>query len=276
MYVSRKYKTVTYENRCQIQEILKNNKSITIMEIAEGEVIKMENDKAINCLMELLKGENFMSADYTNIALQNGTNLNVLREIYLCACDKISVKDVQEVIDNRKTDIAGYLRKIRYQKACGVIIGKGNNTLKDMSKLADAVQAKINTLGESIMTVEKKTGELSDMFVDIKPPQGAVTMPYAGVQQTATADVKREDEKTASFKRKRLKRRQKTDIAEYISLLKEEGYKSEQISYVLSLAEKGVTPAEMEEFIHPGISVDMMEKIRLMKKKTRNKDVEES
>ena len=41
----------------------------------------MENDKAINCLMELLKGENFMSADYTNIALQNGTNLNVLREI---------------------------------------------------------------------------------------------------------------------------------------------------------------------------------------------------
>ena len=137
----------------------------------------MENDKVINCLMELLKGENFMSADYTNIALQNGTNLNVLREIYLCACDKISVKDVQEVIDNRKTDVAGYLRKIRYQKACGVIIGKGNNTLKDMSKLADAVQAKINTLGESIMTVEKKTGELSDMFVDIKPPQGAVTMP---------------------------------------------------------------------------------------------------
>ena len=114
------------------------------------------------------------------------------------------------------------------------------------------------------------------MFVDIKPPQGAVTMPYAGVQQTATADVKREDEKTASFKRKRLKRRQKTDIAEYIGLLKEEGYKSEQISYVLSLAEKGVTPAEMEEFIHPGISVDMMEKIRRMKEKTRNKDVEES
>ena len=174
----------------------------------------MENDKVINCLMELLKGENFMSADYTNIALQNGTNLNVLREIYLCACDKISVKDVQEVIDNRKTDVAGYLRKIRYQKACGVIIGKGNNTLKDMSKLADAVQAKINTLGESIMTVEKKTGELSDMFVDIKPPQGAVTMPYAGVQQTAAADVKREDEKTASFKRKRLNRRQKNDIAE--------------------------------------------------------------
>ena len=63
----------------------------------------MENDKVINCLMELLKGENFMSADYTNIALQNGTNLNVLREIYLCACDKISVKDVQEVIDNRKS-----------------------------------------------------------------------------------------------------------------------------------------------------------------------------
>ena len=236
----------------------------------------MENDKAINCLMELLKGENFMSADYTNIALQNGTNLNVLREIYLCACDKISVKDVQEVIDNRKTDVAGYLRKIRYQKACGVIIGKGNNTLKDMSKLADAVQAKINTLGESIMTVEKKTGELSDMFVDIKPSQGAVTMPYAGVQQTAAADVKREDEKTASFKRKRLNRRQKNDIAEYISLLKEEGYKSEQISYVLSLAEEGVTPAEMEEFIHPGISVDMMEKIRRMKKKNRNKDVEES
>ena len=227
----------------------------------------MENDKVINCLMELLKGENFMSADYTNIALQNGTNLNVLREIYLCAC---------EVIDNRKTDIAGYLRKIRYQKACGVIIGKGNNTLKDMSKLADAVQAKINTLGESIMTVEKKTGELSDMFVDIRPPQGAVTMPYAGVQQTAAADVKREDEKTASFKRKRLNRRQKNDIAEYISLLKEEGYKSEQISYVLRLAEEGVTPAEMEEFIHPGISVDMMEKIRRMKKKNRNKDVEES
>lgn len=66
--------------------------------------------------------------------------------------------------------------------------------------------------------------------------------------------------KNSIIKRKRLKRRQKNDIAEYISLLKEEGYKSEQISYVLSLAEEGVTPAEMEEFIHPGISVDMMEK----------------
>ena len=60
------------------------------------------------------------------------------------------------------------------------------------------------------------------------------------------------------------------------SLLKEEGYKSEQISYVLRLAEEGVTPSEMEEFIHPGISIDMMEKIRRMKKKNRNKDVEES
>ena len=45
---------------------------------------------------------------------------------------------------------------------------------------------------------------------------------------------------------------------------------------MLSLAEEGVTPAEMEEFIHPGISVDMMKKIRRMKKKNRNKDVEES
>lgn len=35
MYISRKYKTVTYENRCQIQEMLKKNKSITIMEVAE-------------------------------------------------------------------------------------------------------------------------------------------------------------------------------------------------------------------------------------------------
>ena len=35
MYISRKYKTVTYENRCQIQEMLKTNKSITIMEVAE-------------------------------------------------------------------------------------------------------------------------------------------------------------------------------------------------------------------------------------------------
>ena len=35
MYISRKYNTVTYENRCQIQEMLKNNKSITIMEVAE-------------------------------------------------------------------------------------------------------------------------------------------------------------------------------------------------------------------------------------------------
>ena len=33
------------------------------------------------------------------------------------------------------------------------------------------------------------------MFVDIKPPQGAMTMPYAGVQQTAAADVKHEEEK---------------------------------------------------------------------------------
>lgn len=35
MYISRKYNTVTYENRCQIQEMLENNKSITIMEVAE-------------------------------------------------------------------------------------------------------------------------------------------------------------------------------------------------------------------------------------------------
>ena len=72
------------------------------------------------------------------------------------------------------------------------------------------------------------------------------------------------------------RRKLSSDQVRAIKLLKEEGYKSEQISYVLSLAEKGVTPAEMEEFIHPGISVDMMEKIRRMKEKTRNKDVEES
>lgn len=231
----------------------------------------MEKNPAIDSLLTLLqKAEAFVSNDYKNIALQYNTNLQVLREIYSCACDNIPAKEVIGVLE--KENAASYLRQLRYKIIANEVIGEGKNKLGDISAIADTIQNKLGTMEKTIQTLHDNSSELSELFVDIRPPSGAVVMSVTQESNFSTKNSRKSSENTVdTFKKKRLTRKQKTNVAAYIGLLKEEGYSSEQISYVLSLAEEGMKPVEIEEFIHPGLTIEMMEKIKNMKLKTNKK-----
>lgn len=252
----------------------------------------MGDNQSTECLKTLLQdAEPFVNDDYRNIALQYSTSLQILREIYSCACDNVPAKEVQGVLE-KKND-ASYLRQLRYERIVNEAIGDGKNKLADLSAIADTIHSKLASMEKTIKNLQENSSDLNELFVDIKPPKDAVVMSVAKNGLSAGAYVRSMDRSTTgennttalygrntasanegadskrSYSRKRrLTHRQKKDAAAYIALLKEEGYTSEQISYVLDLLESGMKPAETDSFIHPGLSVEMMEKLRLMKEKS--------
>lgn len=225
----------------------------------------MENPAIDNLLALLQKSEAFVSKDYKNIALQYNTNLQVLREIYVCACDNVPAKDVITMLE--KENAANYLRQLRYKMIANDIIGEGKNKLGDISAIADTIQGKLGSMEKTIKNLHDNSSELNELFVDLQPPSGAMVMSVAQDNHHAKdkSSKKANYAVADTFKKKKLNRRQKKNVAAYIGLLKEEGYSSEQISYVLDLCEGGMKPTEIEEFIHPGLTIEMMEKIRTMK-----------
>lgn len=256
----------------------------------------MGDNQSTECLKTLLQdAEPFVNDDYRNIALQYSTSLQILREIYSCACDNVPAKEVQGVLE-KKND-ASYLRQLRYERIVNEAIGDGKNKLADLSAIADTIHSKLASMEKTIKNLQENSSDLNELFVDMKPPKDAVVMSVAKNGLSVGAYVRSmdrsttgENNKTASYgrntasanegsdskraysRKRRLTHRQKKDAATYIALLKKEGYTSEQISYVLDLLESGMKPAETDSFIHPGLSVEMMEKLRLMKEKS-NKNI---
>lgn len=244
------------------------------MKIKDVIILKNNSNETCTNLINLIcKAEAFVNDDYKNTALQYSTNAQILREIYTCAWDSVPADEVSKVLES--TNDARAIRQLRYEFLTDRQLGKSKDKINDINAVMNVLEKKVSSVEKTFKELQQSSTDLQSMFVDNLPPQGALTVdktPAANtVNNSRVPDMSvSQMKKTGNFKRKRLTRKQKKDIVSYIDLLTSEGYSAAQVGYVLKCAEDGMSPVEIEEFIHPDLSVQMMEQIRVMKNKQKS------
>lgn len=185
-----------------------------------------------------------------------------------------------QIIENKQKFIGQIMTSKLPVRSCDEFLtdrqlGKSKDKINDINAVMNVLEKKVSSVEKTFKELQQSSTDLQSMFVDNLPPQGALTVDKTPAANTANnsrvPDMSvSQMKKAGNFKRKRLTRKQKKDIVSYIDLLTSEGYSAAQVGYVLKCAEDGMSPVEIEEFIHPDLSVQMMEQIRVMKNKQKS------
>lgn len=228
-------------------------------------------------LLALIGSEKFIGKEIQETAIKHQGDDQLLRELYCCAWDNLS----GDIPDDIRGDVKK-LRRYRYEYITNAKLGECKASISDINTIVETVEEKIASIGQTVTDLQKDAQGFSSMFNEVKPSAGSKTMnveeaaKQAGRDNQPVKSVPVPDSGTAEIvPKRRLSWKEKRDYAAYISLLTKEGYDREQIDYVFHLLEDGLKPQEIERFIHPGLTVWMMEKCRKLKERSKEKGKKE-
>lgn len=228
-------------------------------------------------LLALIGSEKFISKDIQETAIKHQGDDQLLRELYCCAWDNLS----GEIPENIREDVKK-LRRYRYEYITNAKLGECKARISDIDTIVETVEDKIASIGQTVSDLQKDAEGFSSMFREAKPSADSRTINVEEATKQAGGDRKPlksvpvpKSGTAEAVPKRRLSWREKRDYAAYISLLTKEGYDREQIDYVFHLLEDGLKPQEIERFIHPGLTVWMMEKCRKLKERSKEKGKKE-
>lgn len=251
-------------------------------------------NSAYEYLYATIQMADWISEEYKKIA-EHYKNHQALKELYLCICDGVSPdllevfvidKDIEEVLRKcRKKHLeSDFLRK--YSDAVeriSVITAKTEHEVKNMSTtvkfIADSIPVKRdrNELPEPIIVKEESI--ISNQLEKRKEEQSPVFKPDNELlKQQHEKTINLDDSKKISRKEKFTKpiefiinkyiRNPRRTVVDMLS----QGYSDEQISFIYSCIEEGMTSKEIDKFASPKINVETMKQLKKVVLKEREKN----
>lgn len=249
------------------------------------------SSKAYEYLYATIQTADWISDDYKKVA-ELYKNHSALKELYMCIYDGVNI-DVLEVmaVDDDIEEILKKCRKKhleseflrRYSDVVdriNVITTKTEYEVKNMSNtvkyIADSLPAKgsIQELPEPIAVKEERVEDES--YVESKTEDKQPIQEPIAVQVEKTS---KPEEKNKSYWREMLRdsigvlinkyrRNPRRTVVDMLS----QGYSDEQINFIYSCIEEGMTSKEIDKFADPKIKVETMEQLKKVVIKEREKN----
>lgn len=205
---------------------------------------KTESAKAEKYMAALIWFADWIPDGYKKLAVNNQGDVEILKGLYLCACDGVPVELAAEVLEN---DSAEELTAVRMEHIAGSLPEK---------------QAQQDP-GENVP--DSGTQEPEGQHLD-------ATMYSELSEHIGHSDVKQNVPKsgTGNLQKKRnLFFWRKRNMVRYIERLLAEGYDTNQMNFLLDCIEDGLTAAEIREFASPKLPVDVMWRLKMIEEKKR-------
>ena len=251
--------------------------------------VEMSN-KAYEYLYATIQTADWISDEYKRVA-EMYKNHAALKELYMCICDGVNIDvlevlaiddDIEEVLKKcRKKHLESDFLK-RYSDVVdriNVITTKTEYEVKNMSNtvkyIADVLPAKAKPveLPEPIVVKE----ELSETKVQVEPKAEEQS-----IKESAPLTVEKSpapEEKSKQNWREVLRdpigllmnkyrRNPRRTVVEMLA----HGYSDEQINFIYSCIEDGMTDKEINKFADPKIKVETMERLKKVVLKEREKN----
>ena len=247
-------------------------------------------------LYALIKCADWVSKPYKQLAEKNRARPDIMKELYMCACDGVPIEKAMEA--QEKNPPEGALRLVRrkflesettneYQEQLTGIKETTVTLEREVQQMSGMLKHIVENVTDfdalfpkEVGEVEKKIAQKQKLVQKGVPKSGTLeqikSVPKSGTQETEKEDVpefstqKQEKENVPKFgtkKRRRLPWEKTLEPAEFIERSLAQGYSSEQLEYLLDCMEEGVPVETIERFSSPKLPVDVMRRLRTLEER---------
>lgn len=244
-------------------------------------------------LQALIKIADWVPEAYKKLAVQHKADPEAVKELYLCACDKVPAEKAMEALEKKPPGNA--LKFIRRKLLEDAATSGYGEELADVRRTAAALEQELKQMAEDIEQLSNHMPSFDDMFPDIpaqkneerEGEKGKREPPAEGVTEDSPAGedtpVKKEWKKwkrsprrknvpESGTKKRRLPWHRSRRISVYIEQLLEDGYESDQMDFLLDCIEDGMDITEIREFASPRLPVHVMKRLRDLKERERKEN----
>lgn len=257
-------------------------------------------------LFALIRCADWVEKSYKQLAEKNRANPEILKELYLCACDGVPVEKAIEAL--QKNPPEGALRFTRRKHLENVSMDEYQEQLSGIKKTTTALEKEVKQMSGMLQHIVEHVPDFDSMFPgdgdepiesNMEPEQKKQSeeivpkgpeqkqkkedVPKSGTQADADENVPKSGTQTgadenvpkSSTKKRNIRfswKRQK-EPAEFIEKSIQEGYSNEQLEYLLDCMEEGLSVEKIERFASVKLPVDVMRRLRsLEERKERRED----
>lgn len=232
-------------------------------------------------LVALIKCADWVAKPYKKLALteKNRTNIEVLKELYLCACDGVPVEKAIEA--QKKIPPEGALRFVRRKHLEHETVEVQQQELAGIKKTTDVLEKEVKQMSAMLYHITEHVPNFDAMFPENGQADGISPDEILLQVQEAEDIVKAEEMKNPiegpalksdvpkSSTKKFLRLpgilwARKRKASDFIEKALERGYSKEQLEYLLDCIEEGTEIEKIERFASPKLPVDVMQRLRVL------------
>lgn len=236
-------------------------------------------------LMTAFSRADWIRPEYKQLSGLCKENPRALRELYMCACDKVSIEAVRLAISNEPVE--ENLKKVRSKHFENKYIDIHNFYVNELTETVDALRKEVEVLSSASNKFTETIPSLEELFSSVPVHGGSgqhiqelMNKEEAAKKQSIDSNVENEKlsqemhSQNRSVTQRREKNMSKCNLffggtfmkkfrpAEFLEQLYKEEYNSEQINYIIGCIEEGLDEKEIKTFISPKFEVDTMKRLR--------------
>lgn len=202
-----------------------------------------KKELSMRYLAALIQYADWVPEDYKKLMTKNSP-VELLKELYLCACDNVPLKKVQEAQNGK--DSVNALRKVRYEYLRELVEKGYEQELKELRKRITTAEAKIVEQEHKLQNV----------------PKFGTVHQEEKIQSHVSEKVS--EEKNSLFihnqKRGYFRRRSKSPVVFLSEIV--DTYSTEQLQFIMDCIEEGISVQDIRAFISPVLPVEVMQRLK--------------
>lgn len=260
----------------------------------------MDSEKKIDACQYLyatIQMADWISDDYKRLAEKYLDNV-ALKELYLCICDGVNI-DILELIEIND-EVANVLSKCRKQHWESEFFRKYREEIEKLSVITASTQKEVKQMSGNVKAIVENMPSMNERFK--MPEPDAVDYVQADKTPSKKEEVEDTKENVPNFGTNNLEesayksraivepmfiKKEKQGILDrfknlfdkyghnpkltVLNMLKK-NYNSEQIDFILSCYDEGMTVKEIDRFADPRINVETMKLLKKVVLKERKKN----
>lgn len=266
------------------------------MEEKEIDVRRRAPGTGAQYLMALIKCAEWVSEEYKMLAERNKANIEAVKELYLCACDGVPVEKAMAAIEKKPPE--GALRFVRQKYMENITMGDYKEELSGIRNKADVLEQEVMQMSKTLQYIVSREPDFNALFPDKEQKQGEdmqharTELETAGIEENAVALKSAEEKSTeqgpaphsGTEKRmmeqavpkfgtlKKLRRmefpwQRKESVPEFVGMLLNKGYSSEQIDFLLKCIEEGADIKLVKKIASPKLPINVLQRLLKMEER---------
>lgn len=244
-------------------------------------------------LYALIKCAEWVEDSYKQLAEKKRTRPEVMKELYMCACDGVPVEKAIEALEKNPPE--GALKFVRRKYLQNAAMDEYQEQIAGIKQTTGTLEREVRQMSGMLKHIAEHVPDLDSLFpeeVEIQenvPKSGTKEENQENVPKSGTKEENQENVPESGMKEEiqknvpksgtkkkyrnlRFPWEKKKRPANFIEKSLEAGYSNEQLEYLLDCMEEGVPVEKIERFSSPKLPVEVMRRLRSLEERKEREE----